>query len=241
MNLNATKTVREFATELPHATRVFEKLGIDYCCGGGKPLDAACQQAHISLDEVLRCLEDANLPGADSRSDVNFQNTGLAELIAHILAAHHGYVKREVPRIKELLFKVVAVHCASHPELAAVKRTFTRLGDELLSHMMKEEMVLFPYIEELEQATSAGRPAPHAPFGSISNPVRMMELEHESAGKALEEIRMLTAAYTPPEDECFSYNMLYSALKEFETDLHQHVHLENNILFPRAITLENQG
>jgi regulator of cell morphogenesis and NO signaling len=104
--------------------------------------------------------------------------------------------------------------------------------------MMKEEMVLFPYIERLERETGAGKPAPVAPFGSINNPIRMMELEHETAGSALEQIRTLTSAYTPPEEACFSYKTLYSALKEFEADLHEHVHLENNILFPRAIALE---
>jgi regulator of cell morphogenesis and NO signaling len=243
MNLNAAKTVREFAAEIPNATRIFEKFGIDYCCGGGTPLQAACQQANIDLDEVLRCLKEAeaNLPSANSKTDVNFQQAGLAELIAHILAAHHGYVKQEVPRIKQLLFKVVAVHCANHPELAAVQRTFKALADELLGHMMKEEMVLFPYIEKLEQAASTGKPAPLAAFGSISNPVRMMELEHESAGRALEEIRTLTSGYTPPESACFSYKTLYSALKDFEADLHEHVHLENNILFPRAIALEGRA
>src|SRR5262249_61368677 len=135
---------------------------------------------------------------------------------------------------------VVAVHGAGHPELAAVQRTFTGLANELTGHMMKEEMVLFPYIEKLEQAKRSGKPVPLASFGSISNPVHMMELEHESAGKALEAIRTLTSSYTPPESACFSYKTLYSALKEFEVDLHEHVHLENNILFPRAISLERQ-
>jgi len=242
MQLDATRTIRELATEIPNATRIFEKFGIDYCCGGSKLLKDACRQANIPVDDVLRSLEGENVVTAEATSsDSDFNTAPLSELTAHILATHHGYVKQEVPRLKQLLFKVVAVHCASHPELAAVQRTFTALADELTAHMMKEEMVLFPFIEQLEQATSAGRPAPRAPFGSISNPVRMMELEHESAGKALEEIRILTSAYTPPEDACFSYKTLYSALKEFETDLHQHVHLENNILFPRAIALEARG
>jgi regulator of cell morphogenesis and NO signaling len=241
MTLDATRTVREFATEIPNATRIFEKLGIDYCCGGGKPLEAACLQAKIPVEEVLRSLEDAGAPSVTTAGEtVDFQGARLADLIEHILAVHHGYVKQEVPRLQQLLAKVVAVHCAGHPELAAVQRTFAALSSELLSHMMKEEMVLFPYIKKLEEAASQRRRAPQAPFGSISNPVHMMELEHESAGKALEEVRVLSGAYTPPESACFSYRMLYSALKEFEADLHQHVHLENNILFPRAIELEGQ-
>jgi regulator of cell morphogenesis and NO signaling len=241
MTLDATRTVREFATEIPHATRIFEKLGIDYCCGGNRQLQAACAQAHVSLEEVLCSLEDGGTPAATATGEtVDFQSAQLTDLIEHILAVHHGYVKQEVPRLQQLLAKVVAVHCASHPELAAVQRTFAALSSELLSHMMKEEMVLFPYIEKLEEAARQGNRAPQAPFGSISNPVHMMELEHESAGKALDEMRMLSSAYTPPESACFSYKTLYSALKDFEADLHQHVHLENNILFPRAIELESQ-
>jgi regulator of cell morphogenesis and NO signaling len=242
MNLDATRTVRELAAEHPNATRIFEKFGIDYCCGGSRPLQAACQQANIPVDDVLRSLEDENLPAAQAIANApNFQHASLGALIDHILATHHRYVKAEIPRLKQLLKKVVAVHCQNHPELAAVQRTFSGLADELQSHMMKEEMVLFPHIEKLDQARSAGRPAPVAPFGSISNPVRMMEMEHQSAGNDLEELRMLTSDYTPPESACFSYRTLYSALKEFEADLHQHIHLENNILFPRAIAMESQA
>ena len=239
MSLDATRTVREFATEIPNATRIFEKFGIDYCCGGGKQLQAACQQANIAVEDVLRSLEGTAASSTESNQpNLDFQNAKLADLTAHILATHHGYVKQEIPRLKQLLAKVVAVHCAGHPELAAVQRTFAGVADELLAHMMKEEVVLFPYIERMEQAVSAGKPLPRAPFGSISNPVRMMELEHQTAGEALEELRRLTADYTPPENACFSYKTLFSALAQFEADLHQHVHLENNILFPRAIELE---
>jgi regulator of cell morphogenesis and NO signaling len=240
MILDATRTVREFATEIPSATRIFEKLGIDYCCGGAKPLEAACRQANIPVDDVLRSLEGANSSVAGAPADApDFQNASLIDLIAHILSTHHAYVKQEIPRLKQLLVKVVAVHGDGHPELVGVQRTFAAVADELTAHMMKEEMVLFPYIERLETATSAGQRAPQAPFGSISNPVRMMEMEHASAGEGLEEMRTLTSAYTPPEDACFSYKTLYSALREFEADLHQHIHLENNILFPRAIALED--
>ena len=242
MDVDATRTVRDLAIEIPNATRIFERFGIDYCCGGGKPLQDACRQANIPVDDVLHSLQGEDTASADTAlSEHDFKNARLTDLIAHILSRHHGYVKQEIPRLKQLLVKVVAVHCTGHPELAAVQRTFISLANELTAHMLKEEMVLFPYIEKLEQATGAGKPAPLAPFGSVSNPVHMMELEHESAGKALEEIRALTSAYTPPGSACFSYKTLYSALKEFEADLHEHVHLENNILFPRAIALEGQG
>ena len=242
MNLDTTRTVREFATEIPNATRIFEKFGIDYCCGGGQALATACVKAKVSIDQVLHSLQETGTPGTEAAGDApDFQNSRLAELIFHILCRHHGYVKQEVPRLKQLLTKVVAVHGSAHAELAVIQHTFAGVADELLGHMMKEEMVLFPYIEAMEQAIHAGKPVPRPPFGSIANPVRMMELEHESAGSALEEIRRLTSGYTPPENACFSYKTLYSALKEFEADLHQHVHLENNILFPRAITLEGEA
>lgn len=241
MNLDATRTVRDLATELPNATRIFEQFGIDYCCGGSKRLQDACRQANIAVDDVLRSLEGGQTVEPGAQPDGDFNSARLTELIAHILATHHAYVKQEIPRLKQLLVKVVAVHGAGHPELSSVQQIFNDVADELSAHMMKEEIVLFPYIDKLEQAASAGKPAPVAPFGSISNPIRMMEMEHESAGNALREMRSLTSDYAPPEGACFSYKTLYSALHDFESDLHQHVHLENNILFPRAVELENRG
>lgn len=241
MQLDAIRTVRDLATKIPAAVRIFEKFGIDYCCGGNRPLQDACRQANVPVEEVLRDLGGANDTVAEAAPDPDFKNITLTDLIAHILARHHGYVKQEIPRLNQLLVKVVAVHGSGHPELGLVQQTFSALGHELTAHMMKEEMVLFPYIESLEQAARTGRPAPRAPFGSINNPVHMMELEHESAGNALDQIRSLTSGYTPPESACFSYKTLYSALKEFGADLHQHVHLENNILFPRAIDLETKA
>jgi regulator of cell morphogenesis and NO signaling len=235
--MNTDKTVREFATEIPNATRIFENLGIDYCCGGSKPLSEACRQANVSLDEVLHRLEDANVPAQDTP---DFQTVSLTELIAHIVATHHGYVKQEVPRLTQLLVKVVSVHGLSHPELAAVQTIFDDSANGLLGHIMKEEMILFPFIKKLEAARNSGAPAPRAPFGSLANPIRMMEMEHAAGGKALQQLRDLTNSYTPPESACFSYKTLYAALRDFEADLHQHVHLENNILFPRAIAMESQ-
>src|SRR5215813_6223969 len=145
MDVDATRTVRDLAIEIPNATRIFERFGIDYCCGGGKPLQDACRQANIPVDEVLRSLQGENTAGTESGlPDPDFKTALLTDLIAHILARHHGYVKQEIPRLKQLLVKVVAVHCADHPELAAVQRTFLTLANELTAHMLKEEMVLFP-------------------------------------------------------------------------------------------------
>jgi regulator of cell morphogenesis and NO signaling len=239
MALSATQTVRQLATEIPNATRVFEKLGIDYCCGGGKSLEAACTHAKISVTDVLRTLEEGSIP-MEGAATPDFSQASLNELVSHIVSRHHGYVKQEIPRLEKLLSKVASVHGRNHTELIGIQKVFSALGAELSSHMMKEEMVLFPYITKMELARESGKQAPHAPFGTVGNPVHMMELEHEDSGNALKELRSLTSNYTPPQDACFSYNTLFAALKDFETDLHQHIHLENNILFPRAIALEQQ-
>jgi len=240
MALSATQTVRQLATEIPNATRIFEKLGIDYCCGGGKSLEAACVQARIPVTDVLRTLEEGSAP-VQGAALPDFSQAPLHELASHIVSRHHGYVKQEIPRLQKLLAKVVSVHGRNHTELIAIQKVFTALGAELTSHMMKEEMVLFPYIAQMEKAHESGEVPPRAPFGTVGNPVHMMELEHESSGNALKELCSLTSNYTPPQDACFSYNTLFAALKDFETDLHQHIHLENNILFPRAIALEQQA
>ena len=240
MALNVASTVRELAIEVPNATRIFEKLGIDYCCGGSRTLSDACRHAHISLDQVVNELEHGSdlEPGAAPAAQEVVKGT-LGELIEHIIGKHHAYVKQELPRLQQLLKKVVSVHGAAHPEIEKIQQIFLSVSGELCSHIMKEEHILFPYIVALENAASSGRPKPRPAFGTVSNPVHMMELEHDSAGAALKEIRAFSSNYTPPDGACFSYKTLYAALKEFETDLHQHVHLENNMLFPRAIAMEN--
>jgi regulator of cell morphogenesis and NO signaling len=241
MNLSATRTVRELAIEIPNATRTFEKLGIDYCCGGGKSLNDACMHAHLPVDDVLRALEQGgSFTPATEVSQPDFTNGALGSLIEHIVTTHHVYVKQEIPRIQQLLHKVVSVHGKNHAELGKIQQTFQPMAGELTSHMMKEEHILFPHIMALENAVSSGRPKPRPVFGTVSNPVHMMQLEHDSAGAALKSISELTGNYTPPEEACFSYKTLFTALKEFESDLHQHVHLENNILFPRAIAMESE-
>ena len=240
MNLDSARTVRELAIEIPNATRTFEQLGIDYCCGGSKSLRDACQNAHVSLEDVLSALETGGIFKPAPGSDVQEPGSGtLIQLIEHIVGTHHAYVKRELPRLQQLLHKVVSVHGRAHPELSRIQQAFQGMSAELGSHMMKEERILFPYIATLENAVSNGRPRPRPPFGTVSNPIHMMELEHDAAGAALKEISTLSSNYEPPEGACFSYGTLYEALKEFETDLHQHIHLENNMLFPRAIALEN--
>jgi regulator of cell morphogenesis and NO signaling len=165
----------------------------------------------------------------------------LADLIAHINNTHHKYVKSEVARLRPLFDKVCNVHGTRQPELLRLRRDFHALAQELLTHMMKEEMVLFPYIERLEEAVIGREPILPAPFGSINNPVAAMVHEHDTAGNLLRSMRQLSNGYEPPRGACVSYKTLYSALSEFERDLHQHVHLENNVLFPRAVEMEQKN
>jgi regulator of cell morphogenesis and NO signaling len=236
MTLCAEKTVREYATETPNATRVFEKLKIDYCCGGGRSLGEACAVAGVPLDEVERLLEQAGKVSGEMPPGV--LSGTLSELIDYILDTHHAFTRDEMERITALADKVASKHGGNHPELPGVRTLFLKLCDDLRPHMFKEEMVLFPYVRQLEQAAAQGRPAPFAPFGTVGNPIRMMMFEHDTAGDILRELRAAAQDYAPPADACISYHTLYEALEGFEKDLHQHIHLENNVLFPRAVELE---
>ena len=237
MNLATSKTVRELALEIPAATRVFETLGIDYCCGGNRPLSDACEAAGVSVDQVLASVEQAN--GSPEQSELpDFVAAPLAELIDHIVDTHHIFTRAEIYRLRLLIDKVNDAHGQNHPELARLRSLFETLSAELEPHMMKEERVLFPYVIQMENAMQAERPHPFPPFGTVANPVRMMMREHDAAGDLLKEMREVTANYTIPPDACISYQTLYQALDAFEKDLHQHIHLENNILFPRAVEME---
>lgn len=240
MTFDESKTVREFALAIPSATKVFEKLGIDYCCGGGKKLGEACIQAKLPVDEVLQQLEQAESSRlARNEGGPDWDAQPLADLIDHIVKKHHAFVQSEIPRLTALAEKVASKHGAPHPETGKVQELFETLADELTMHLMKEEQILFPYIVRMEEAVLEKAPVLPPPFGTVQNPVRMMVSEHDSAGTVLRELRTITCDYKAPEDACTSYRTLYTGLLEFEADLHQHIHLENNVLFPRAIAMED--
>jgi regulator of cell morphogenesis and NO signaling len=239
MSVTTEKTVRELALEKPGAARVFEKFGIDYCCGGKQTLDQACHAASLPVGEVLDALDVAPPWGQASPKDHDWQSAPLADLISHIKSTHHQYTREEMARLGPLFAKVCSVHGERHPELLPLRGIFGGLAQELTTHMMKEEMVLFPYIERMEESVIQKEPILPPPFGTVRNPVSMMEHEHDSAGKALRALRATSNGYTAPPDGCISFQTLYKTLAEFEADLHQHIHLENNILFPRAIALES--
>lgn len=240
MTVSTTKTLRDVAVEFPGATRIFEKLGIDYCCGGNKSLEEACAASRLSVDEVLDSLDLAEETARATKKDRNWLAEPLADLVAHINSTHHEYTREEIARLGPLFAKVCSVHGKNHPELQSVRAAFSGLAQELSTHMMKEEVILFPYIVRMEEAVIQKEPVLPPPFGTVENPVAMMMHEHDSAGDALRTMRPCSAGYTPPGDACISFQTLYKALADFEINLHQHIHLENNILFPRAIEMEKK-
>ena len=231
-----TQTVREIALENPASIRVFEAFGIDYCCGGRKPLAEACAAKNIALDTVITALENGSASSAPVSEDWNAQSLGA--LAAHIVNAHHAYVRRELPRLAELAGKVVNRHGDTKPELPQIQAKVAQISEELTEHLAKEEVVLFPYITKLERAKDEGTAKPRGCFGTVASPIAMMTQEHEAAGALLAEIRQLSGDYTPPVGACPTFHAFYNGLREFEQDLHQHIHLENNILFPRAMAME---
>ncbi len=231
-----TETVREIALRQPTSIRVFEKFGIDYCCGGRKPLADACTVHNLPLDTVLAALETAAANSAPSAED--WSRASLASLSEQIVSVHHAYVKKELPRLALLAEKVVARHGDTRTELPVIQTTLKQLDEELLAHLAKEEEVLFPYIARLVRSMRDGSARPKSCFGTLANPIAMMTKEHDAAGALMAEIRSLSHDFVPPEGACPTYHAFYDGLKEFEQDLHQHIHLENNILFPRAIDME---
>ncbi|HEY6341901.1 MAG TPA: iron-sulfur cluster repair di-iron protein [Bryobacteraceae bacterium] len=237
MTFDKSQPVSEIAVENPAAVRVFDKFGIDYCCGGKRSLQEACENANAPIDRVVQALRElqANNMRHEERQ---WTTSALAELTAHIVDRHHRYIRDEVPRIEGLLQKVVDRHGKAHPELMRIQETFRALSGELLAHMMKEERILFPFLEEMETGARVERAAPLPCFASIELPISRMLADHNDAGVLTARMRELSGGYRAPEESCPSYRGLYQALEEFERDLHQHIHLENNILFPRAVEME---
>ncbi|MEJ2078547.1 MAG: iron-sulfur cluster repair di-iron protein [Acidobacteriota bacterium] len=232
MTISANQTVGELARNVPGSARIFEDFGIDYCCGGGRALRDACEENGLPIEGVLDSLRSLGKEGATPETDWNQES--LTALIRHIVGTHHETVRREVPRLEKLIVKMCAAHGSKRPEYLEVQSLISRLAEELMSHLKKEEAVLFPYIEGLESAVGSRTPLPHACFGTVRNPIAMMIREHDDAGGVLESIQGLLKDRTG----CPTTQEFFRTLDDFEADLHQHIHLENNILFPRAVELE---
>ncbi len=232
-----TETLGEIVAADYRAAAVFDSFGLDYCCGGKRTIDESCRVKGMDSAGVVAALSALSVRGtAADKTDAQWD---AAELADHIVRKHHAYVRQAVPAITAHLEKLVSVHGARHPELARVAEHFDQVGRELQRHMFKEEQVLFPFIHALA-AAKTGAPPPPNMFGSVQNPIRMMETEHQSAGNELAMIRELTAGYRVPEDGCTTYRVCLEELDAFERDLRLHIHLENNVLFPMAVRLEEQ-
>ncbi len=233
------ETLGEIAAKDLRKAEVFKKYGFDFCCGGKKTVKKACMEKGIDITKVEQELQQADKNIASVRP-LPYNEWGLAFLIDYITNTHHSYVKKTLPDLVGVAHKVASVHGDQHPELLTIRDLVNEINNELTTHMMKEEKVLFPYIKDLVSANKNVQAPPAAHFGTVQNPIRRMEIEHELVGKNLEEIRVLSQNYYLPGEACASYMLLYKMLEEFENDLHLHVHLENNILFPKALDLEKK-
>lgn len=227
-------TIRSIVADDYRAAAVFQKHGIDFCCGGNRSWTDACEAKGVDTRRVAADLDAATATAADVP---RFNAWELDFLIDYIVTNHHAYVRQAIETIGAHTRRVAEVHGDNHAEVKDIAAHFAAIAVEMTSHMEKEERMLFPHIRALVQAARDGAPRPAAPFGSVANPIRMMEREHESAGATLAAIRQLSGDYTPPEDACTTYRVTYQELHAFEADLHRHVHLENNILFPKALNL----
>lgn len=239
MTATPDTTLRDIVATDFRTAAVFERFGLDFCCNGGRTVGQACRDAGADEQAVLRELDSVlNTPAGDAPRFADWDERALVD---YIVNTHHGYVRSALPPLLQHTRKIADVHGERHSELLHIARLFARVADEMTDHMMKEEQILFPFIVALARARSEGRPAPRPPFGTVGNPIRMMEHEHRFVGDALAEMRVLTANYQVPDDACTTYRLCFQELAAFEADLHAHVHLENNILFPKALELEGAG
>ena len=230
-----SRPLRDIVTENFRTAEVFERHGLDFCCQGKQTLGEACAERGIDAASITRELHDLG-----GRRGQQFAEWSPGLLVEYIIQHHHTYVREKIPVLAAHTEKIASVHGERHPELIRIADIFKQVASEMQFHMLKEERMLFPYIKALAAARGGRGNLERPPFGTIRNPIAMMESEHEAAGSGVGEIRLLSGDFTIPDDACATFRVTYQELREFEQDLHQHVHLENNILFPRSIALEDQ-
>ena len=241
-------TIGEIVAKNFRAVQVFEKFGLDFCCGGEKTISEACENKGLNAENVVtelnHSLENGKMWDSEAAKGPDFNSWELDFLVDYIINTHHIYVMKALPAINVHAQKVASKHGVNHPEVISIADLFANLKEELEAHLQKEEKMLFPYIKSLVNLKKNNIEMQFPPFGTVNNPVKVMEHEHENAGEILGWLNKLSNNYSAPDDACTTYKVLYEELKEFENDLHTHIHLENNILFPKAIKLEkelNQG
>lgn len=235
--IGTAETVGEIAAKDLRKAEVFKKYGIDFCCGGKRPLKEVCEEKGLSialLEAELNELEGATV------TTLNFADWNPTFLADYIFNQHHKYFYREDPEIKDIMQKVVDHHSNVYPFLTKLRRVYNSLSKELHTHFVKEEQVIFPFIQTLQQVKLTRNKDLLDNIAPLARPLQRMEFDHEEAGETLRTMRKVTNGYVPPQDACNSFNLLYKKLSELEADLHMHIHLENNILFPAAIKLEEE-
>jgi regulator of cell morphogenesis and NO signaling len=243
ITIDVDKPVRVLALEDPRIRAALEAMGIDTCCGGGKPLTEAVREAGLEIDAVRARLHEAMARGkAEPETKRDWRQASLAELTDHIEEKHHAFLRDILPRLADRFAKVVKAHGKRHGDmLTEVQRVFAGLRKEIEAHLMKEEQILFPYLRQMSAAIAACRELPPMHCGSVANPIRQMEHEHENAGAVLSAMRERTSGYDLPDDACPTFAGLYEDLRALEADLHEHIFLENNILFPKAVGMEEKS
>lgn len=237
MQIQKETKVGDVVAENFHAAKVFESYGMDFCCGGKRTIEDACASKGVDTESLLAELKNLN---SSNPSSTHFDKWEADFLTDYIINNHHAYVNNAISTIEHHLQKVVYAHGVRHPEVCSIEYIFTELKNELLEHMAKEERMLFPYIKKLSFAIKNSIEMPAAPFGSVDNPIKVMETEHDNAGLLLKKMNALSEGYIPPQDACATFKVLYGELREFEEDLHMHIHLENNVLFPKAKAMEEK-
>lgn len=238
MNDTLEKSIGQLVAEDYRTAQVFKAHKIDFCCKGNRTLTEVATKKGLNLEAISEELEAVRSNGQENLPD--FKTWPLDLLIDYIEKTHHRYVEKQIPVLKQYLNKLYRVHGERHPELFDIFEQFNTSAGELSMHMKKEELVLFPYIRKMVAGPTGSEALEKPHFGSVSNPIQMMMEEHDNEGERFRTIAKLSNDYTPPEDACNTYRVAFSLLQEFEDDLHRHIHLENNILFPKAEILENR-
>jgi len=235
MENNGMLTVGEIVAKDFRTASVFSKYGIDFCCGGDKTLEEVCKKQSVDVTKLQNELDEA---GRIAETGFDFNSWSLKLLADYIEETYHTYIKKKTPLILQYLEKIKDVHGENHPELTMIFSLFSQSAMDLSMHLQKEERILFPLIRELSEAKDSSLPVEPGHCGSINNPIIVMKVEHETEGERFKTLSRLSGGYTVPPDACNTYRTAFEMLKEFEQKLHEHIHLENNILFPKAIELE---
>lgn len=238
MEISTQSIIGDLVAQDYRLASIFSQHGIDFCCNGNRSIEEACKNLQLDTDLIIQQLQTTTQLSTNPSEDYN--SWSLDDLADHIIETHHHYVTRKIQEILPYLQKIVDVHGPQHPELIEVQQLFLQSAADLSQHMKKEELILFPFIRKMTHTQRQNLSLTAPMFGTVENPIAMMHEEHDHEGERFRQMAKLTDDYTPPADACNTYRTTFALLQEFEKDLHLHIHLENNILFPKAIELEKE-